>query len=84
MRILILLTLFLELSKSIIVFRDKENIEVVSLGEYNSKNKINNINIRIFTYLCGIIISALGGIFVAFLFIHGFKARISLSFMPVV
>jgi len=40
MRILILLILFLELSKSIIVFRDKENIEVVSLGEYNSESKL--------------------------------------------
>jgi len=28
------------------------------------------------------IISAFGGIFVAFLFIHGCKARILLSFMP--
>lgn len=40
MRILILLMLFLELSSAIIVFRDKENIKVVSLGEHNSELKL--------------------------------------------
>ena len=40
MRILILLILFLEFSKAIIVFRDKKNIKIVSLGEYNSESKL--------------------------------------------
>lgn len=40
MRILILLILFLELNKAIIVFKDKDHIKTISLGEYNSKSKL--------------------------------------------